>query len=309
MALTSCFDFEFESEYEDINGIYLEFVTDYPYGGQKLLFRGDTGYIIHYDSLLVYDFARIDSIYLSDFYFFGYEITDILIEDDYAYLLLPVGLRVVDMSNTQPQIIGTLDLQSPYIVDKSGNYLYIGTSDNFITIDVTEKTNPVLLSTYELDNGINYLEVDSNFAYILSGHEIQILNIEDPNAPTLTHSLSFPINYLRTFSKKGGYIYVSAIYPDSLSSALITYDLSVNHTLHPVSQITCPFLIRYIDSRSQYTLALSLSALYLLNLEYPSAPCIGEMIAPGGSYGIIHNNYIYTLDYWSLNIFEIKQAE
>ena len=307
----SCLDFRFESEYEDINGIYLEFLKHYQHGGQKLLFRGDTGYISRYDSLLIYDFARVDSIYLMDIYMPGYQIADFLLEGDYAFLILPVGLRIVDIRNSQPHIVGTLALQYPEIIEKFGDYVYIAAANNLIITDVTEKANPILITSYAFDNSINHLEVDSNFAYILSGSDIKILSIEEPNAPSLTYSLSFTdtLPQLQTFSKKGSHLYVSAKYSDSVSSVLIAYDLSANHTLRRVSQMTSPFRIRYIDSGGPYMLALSLSFLSLINLEYPSSPCVGEMTTPGGMYGIIHGEHIYTLDYRFLAIFEIRQAE
>lgn len=310
----SCFDFDFESEYEDINGIYLEYVRSYPYGGKKSLFQGDTGYMINLDSLLVYDFTRIDSIYLSDFHTFGSDIADILIEDDYAFLLLPAGLRVIDMRSTPPQIIGVLDFQSPRIVKKSGNSLCIVTDYDLVIIDVTEKTNPLLMSTYELGYWIDELEVDSNFAYVLWVDKIQIIDIEDLNAPSLLFSMSVPdtsLNFL-TFSKKGSYVYVAANYTDSLNSILITYDLSANHTLNPVSQIAIPSRsIVYIGAEVESILAIALSpfTLYLLNLEYPSLPCIGEWENYGGTYGIIRDNYIYTVAPWGLYIIEIKKVQ
>jgi hypothetical protein len=317
LASISCLDFQFESEYEDINGIYLEFLTYYQYGGQKLLFRGDTGYISRYDSLLAYDFTRADSINLLDIYTPGagylYEIRDFLFEDEYAFLMLPSGLQIVDLSSPQPHIVGTLALQYPAYqekIKKSGDYLYITADRDFIIADVTETANPLVAGTYSFDNTIRDLEIDSSFAYILSGQGIQILEINDPSAPNLICSLSYSDTIPRplTFSKKGSYLYVSARH-DPDSNFLMTYDLSIDHTLTKVSKMMCPHTIRYIDAGAQYMLALSDGATFLLNLEYPSRPCFGEMATPGGDYGIIRNNYLYALNFWSLVIFEIRQVE
>lgn len=170
------------------------------------------------------------------------------------------------------------------------------------------------MSTYELGNWISSLEIDSNFVYCLSENEIQILSVEEPNAPSLHFSMSVPDTLLHflTFSKKGSYVYVAANYTDSLSSVLITYEVSANHTLHPVSQIAIPSrFIEYVGAGDEFILVTALSplTLYLLNLEYPSLPCIGEWTAYSGTYGTIRDNYIYTLEPWGLYVIEIKQVQ
>jgi hypothetical protein len=313
LASISCLDFQFESEYEDINGINLEFVTYYTYGGEKLLFRGDTGYIIQQDSLKAYDFANVDSIYLLDTYIpqYGHRIADFVLENSYAFIVTSTGLRIIDMSGTQPQLAGTLSLQYPEIIEKSGHYLYIAALNNLIIADIAEIENPFQVGGYSLDKWITDLEVDSNFAYILAEDEIQILNVETPDDPNLTYSLLFAdtLPDPQTFSKRGNYLYVSARYNVPDTNLLVTYDLSIDHALSRVSQMKCPHLIRYITSSAQNLLALSNSAIFLLNLAYPSRPCVAEVTSPGGTYGIMHNNYIYALDYGFLNIFEIKQIE
>lgn len=313
LASISCLDFQFESEYEDINDIYLEFLTYYLYGGEKLLFHGDTGYIVQQDSLKAYDFTNVDSIYLLYAYIpqYGHRIADFVLENDYAFLVISTGLRIVDISSTQPQAVGTLSLQYPEIIEKSGNYLYIATFSSLIIADVTEIDNPVQVGGYSFDKQIFDLQVDSNFAYVLAEDEIQILNIENLNDPILTYSLLFTdtLPHPHTFSKKGSYLYVSARYNVPDTNLLFTYDLSANHTLSRVSQMMCPNLIRYITPSAQNLLALSNSAIFLLNLEYPSRPCFAEMATPGGDYGIIRNNYIYALNFSSLAIFEILQVE
>jgi len=311
VTTTSCLDFQFESEYEDINGIHLEFLEHYAYGGKKLLFRGDTGYISRYDSLLVYDFTKADSIYLLDIHLSEYQIADFLLEDDCVFLILHVGLRIIDIITSPPQIVGSLVLQNPEIIKKSANYAYITAANNFMVIDVTEKANPILMSSYALNHSINHLEVDSNFAYVMAGNTIQILDIETPSAPSLVYYLSFSdtLPYPLAFSKKENYLYVSARYSTADSNVLITYDLSNDRTLHRVSQIACPPSLYFINCHGQYPIALSTPYLFLLNLEYPYRACLGDAVSPGGNYGVVNRNYIYTINQWSLNIFRIIEIE
>ena len=62
VASISCLDFQFESEYEDINGIAVEYVHRYMYlYGSKILFNDDLGYITNAESLLVYDFSEVEA--------------------------------------------------------------------------------------------------------------------------------------------------------------------------------------------------------------------------------------------------------
>jgi|GEM_PF-1538920 len=317
LAFVSCLDLQFESDYEDINGIELEFFTYYQYGGQKLLFRGDTGYVSRYDSLLVYDFTRLDSIRLLDVYIPGtgnsYDILDFLIEGDHAYLVLPIGLQIVYLGGDHPQVIGTLDFPYPdYVAEavKSEDYLYVAIGDSLAIIDVYDKMNPQIAGTYAFNTSLYELEVDSNFAYVMAGNTIQIVDIENPGAPGPVYSLPFTdtLPYPLTFSKKANFLYFSARYNAADSNVLITFELSENRSLRRVSQIACPSPLRFIDCNGKYPIALSSPHLFLLNLEYPSRPCIGEAPAPGGAYAIARNDHIYVLTMWSIAVYRVVQV-
>jgi len=306
----ACFDFKFESEYEDINGIYLEYVTHYHLNAFKLLFQGDTGYIMEGTAISTYDFTNVDSLFLLNTYDFGQFINDFLIEDNLLFLALLGELRIIDISNPQPQLISALPIEYPLSLQKSGNLLYARTFDRLVITDITDAANPVELCSYELDGMVPHFEIDSGFVYIFSRYDLQILDMTDPTNPSLIYSLTFTdtMPLPNTFTKKGSFVYVAARNRISGAPMLITYAISTDHTLLETSRISCPHLINYFNTEHDHVLAVTGTCFYLLNLEYPPLPCISEVGYWGGIYGVINENYIY-ITLYDLVIFEIRQVE
>ena len=316
IALTSCLDFEFESPYEDINGIYLEHVQSYEYSGTKLLLSGDVGYLISNDSMLIYDFTRVDSIFPLNAYQASHFIRDFDIAGPYAFLACG-GLEIVDRDYSQPHLVGLLLLDNAHKIRVCDDYVYLVTGPlmNVIEIvDITDKSNPFLVSSISFNDAITHMQVDSDFLYVmLYPNEFHIIDVTEPASPSSAYVLPNTDTLMCvSFNVQDDYIYLSCI---KGAPKLITYRLLDDSELEMVSEISCFIDFTYLHTTASYALALTGSPyIFLLSLEYPAAPSISETISIDAfpEYGIIKDNHIYVLAPIitpSLEIIEIKEVE
>ncbi|KPK64734.1 hypothetical protein AMJ83_00650 [candidate division WOR_3 bacterium SM23_42] len=318
LTLTSCFDFEFESPYEDINGIYLEHVQSYEYGGTKLLFSGNIGYLVSNDSMQIHDFTHVDSIFLLNVYQASYYISDFDIAGAYAFLACGIlGLEIVDRNYEQPHIVASLNLDHARKIRVSGEHAYVVTGAYINVVDIVniaDKSNPILVSNISFNGVIIHMEVHSNLLYILlNTNEFHIIDVTDPISPSAVYVLPYNDSLIyRSFTVRDDYIYLSIV---ADIPGLITYRMQDNNELAITSEICCPGVFRDMYATTSYGLALTGSSyIFLLSLEYPAAPSISETISIDAQpeYGIIKDNYIYVLAPTftpSLKIIEIKQVD
>jgi hypothetical protein len=303
----ACLKFEFESPYEDLNGIYLELVKSYDYSGEKLLIEGQNGYILYQPltALMKYNFSNIDSIYMICYYINSSEVRDFEISNDYAYEALPsYGLRIIDFETSDPSLCGELEIiGGAEIIRLYNNYAYMAGNSNFYVIDVSDKMNPKKIGEFNFNYEITCFEVDSNYAYlILAGTAFRILDIKSPDELNLLYQNDTDWHY--GFALNDNYLY----FLPYVGPAIETYEVTDSCFINLVSSITIPNYADFICTDTQYGLVLDGEYVYLLNLEYPSLPCVGEVITMYGNpnYGTIKENYIYILKP-NLNIIEIKE--
>ena len=209
LASVACLDLQFESEYEDINGIVVEHVHSYwNINGTRICFNGDIGYLIYAESLLVYDFAEVTEAVYQGHYIAGSIITDFQIYDDCAVLVTETGLEIVDVSDSLPTQLSAVPLfLFGYSIRIQDDYAYIVSGTQLLVADISDKQDPTLTTSIEFDYDIRQIEVDSHFAYVLAGTDFCVLDIQDPNAITLVASTSLPtlpIIHPEAFFKKTG---------------------------------------------------------------------------------------------------------
>jgi hypothetical protein len=310
----SCLDFQFESEYEDINGIYVENVQSYDYGGIKMIFNGDIAYIARAESLLIYDFTVIDSAVYLNSYCAANIIIDFQLYDGCAVLLTISDIEIVDLRDSIPNQLSIF--LSPFSFGSSirmhNDKAFVTSGNELHVVDISDKQHPILINSYDFAENIMQLEIDSNFAYIMSYINFYILDIQNPSTIDLVSAVplgSLGIANTRTFGKYGDFVYFSSSIPTA--RILSTCKLTANHVLQPLGFIICPASINQLYISSQYSLAVSGYETYLLNVQYPFTPCISEVVDAGGLYGIIEENYIFLLppDLHHLYVFEIKKVE
>ncbi len=315
--LISCIKFEFESPYEDANGIYLQWIGSYPAAGNKVVVIGKTGYFLdnYYNRSYVEKYAvTTDSVYLISRYFVNKRVTDFEVDDDYAFLAIPdFGLEIVNFQGDEPFLYG--DLQIPdqtKLIRIAGNCAYLLCDSSFLVVDIENKGNPALKSELKFDKPTRHFEVNGSRAYILFDNFLfskmdevfLILNIENPSLPQkVFHSCCDTIYELKMFNINKNYIFFL-----SEVDGVVVYKIVSDNKLVRISHLMFPPPISFIYTKDKEGIVLSGNTFYYLNLEYPSDPCISEMMNLSGTlnYGLINPPYIYLLNPY-LNIVEIRE--
>jgi len=311
LMTSSCIDFEFEAPYEDLNGIYIAHVMRYSdVSGYKLLFEGSKGYILKESGLSCYSFVSVDSIFEICSYDHGGH--DFAISDSHAYITDPNLnlLLVINFQGSQPYLVSSLHIDGGAgFIRLHSHFAYITGVNTLSIIDINDKQAPVKVEEYVFADHVRWLEVDSNHAYILLGNsDFWILDISDPTDINVVSQVSV-IDTLggsaNMFALRGDYLYF-------LKNRYIeTYQQSENGDLEYLSRFGFASYMEFMHIGDNYGLACDgISWVYLLNLEYPSRPCITEIyeLAWFQHYGIIRDNYIYLLVPY-LEILEIKEVQ
>ena len=94
----------------------------------------------------------------------------VAISGDYAYIASALGLYIIDIHDPKnPKYIKFFisdDVYSLKQIRAVDNYVYVlKNSGTFMIIDITDKNNPVYLSSAYLDTALD-LEIFGNYAYI-----------------------------------------------------------------------------------------------------------------------------------------------
>lgn len=308
ILLLSCLNFEFESEYEDINGIYLKQIAAYAVYGEKIIVNNDLAYIIHGDTLLVYDVEEKDSVFLVNTYSASNSIIDFEVRGDYAYLAGGFGLEIVNISDSSPNKVGSLYIPDAWQVRVTDDHAYLVTGpyiQRFDIIDITNKSSPYFVDSISFGNVIDQIEVDSAFAYILlESNDFHVLNVSQPDSVFSVCSLpSADTVGIASFAVDGTYLHFSA-YNDV--NNLITYRLS-NNAMDQTSEIECPIWFGHLMVEGDYGLGHLWGWIFLLGTTDHARPYITEHfylshVAVSADFS---GNYIYLLP---LRIIEIKHV-
>jgi len=312
-VFVACIDFDIDAPYDDINGIYLEDIRSYDFRGYKIVVEHEKGYILDVNEtdIVCYDFADVSSIETVSVYHSNIIKRDFAIADGYAYIVIQgSGLEIVDFNQTSPQLASSLPIPGAiHSIILSDSRAFIAGNTNLYSIDVSDVGNPIQITEYAFDTLIIKADVVSDTLYVLlSGGILQIIDVTSPISPQLIaeHNLSDTTDNVSYFVKHHEYLYVTKGYD------IETYEIQEDGALEYQSSL--PFLrtINFLSIHDKYGLCFhrTFGLLYLLNLSYPSRPCIGESSEPGGImlYGVIDNQYIYFL-HPNLSILEIKEIE
>lgn len=138
---------------------------------------------------------------------------------NYAYLIecQTDGFIVVDITNpTSPSLAKYYNLPSrPRGLDVVGNYAYIATGKNgLIILDIIDPTEPKHAGKYEDssdDDGRSAffardVAVKGNYAYVVGGRGLDIIDITNPEAPTLIRNKELE-NIVNSVTVANDYLY------------------------------------------------------------------------------------------------------
>ncbi|MFX1536532.1 MAG: LVIVD repeat-containing protein, partial [Promethearchaeota archaeon] len=117
-------------------------------------------------------------------------IYDIFVAENYAYVTNNDALVIVDIHNlARPKKISVIEVEGGVFgVSVRNDLAYIATDDSheFLIADVSDPANPTIIGSYQANDELRRVELDGNFAYVVSFNEgLLIFNIQDPTNPTL----------------------------------------------------------------------------------------------------------------------------
>jgi hypothetical protein len=307
----ACIDFDIDAPYDDINGIYLENIISYDFTGWKIAVENQKGYILDLGEtdIVCYNFADVSSIDTISLYQSVYLKPDFVIANGYGYIVSQnFGLEIVDFHQTTPQHVGSLPISADlHSIILSDNHAFITGNTKLFAIDVSDVGNPTHITEYAFNSLIMKADVASDTLYILlHGGVLQIIDIATPTSPQLIaeHNLSDTVSEAEYFVKNHEHLYVSKGYD------IETYEIHEDGALEYQNTLSFSHKVDFLNIYGEYGLCFHrvLGVLYLLNLSYPSRPCISEYKEPGGTMlnGVIENPYIYFL-HPNLSILEIKE--
>lgn len=140
------------------------------------------------------------------------KVRNIYVADNYAYIITYAtnsvdSFRIVDISNPYlPRVVGGSGLTGLPLADGKrvfamGNYAYVlynavgGMKNPFRIIDISDKSNPVVISGVDL-NIANFdsssgqpFYVSGKYAYLMGGTKLFIIDISDPYSPVVVKEL------------------------------------------------------------------------------------------------------------------------
>jgi len=267
--------------------------------------------------------------------------TDIELVDNIAYVPNCTGINVLDVSDpVQPVLLGKLDYSNGCSAEKgvklSGNTAYIGDWDGrycLRIVDISNKKNPVLISTLELSDEIEEIDVFGNTVYVANkGMGLLIVDVTNRSNPSiigrldsLSRTSAVRVNESAAYvaDKYDVYIvnidnpakpqiisslnlnwaYVNDIEIDQNRAYLATSDglkiVDIRNKLSPVLIGTLDFDYTTkiaLSGNRAYVAALE-SGIYVIDISDPSIPAIvGSIDTPSHILGFaVSNRYAYTV--------------
>ena len=242
--------------------------------------------------------VKLSSLILS------YEISDLVIKDTLIYLTtIDSGLRIINVYNPNNMVeIGRLtgydSLKNILIKDT----LAFVTNGDFLIFNISDPTNPFLVSTLATQGLATSLSVQENYAYINDlGYGLIIINISNPSSPFIEGVYERPTSFPYSLCTYQNYLYVADDYliifdisnpslPVLLSNIssrpLCSFvDVQVKEDLLYAAEKNWPFPVEYHDGIDVYS------------LEQPSSPQIlATYNGNGESEKIMVNDKIHLLD-------------
>jgi len=226
-------------------------------------------------------------------------------DGSYAYVseINSSRLFVVDVvSNPDfPQIVGTVTsgtLWSAYGTEVDGNYVYLVRSGGLTIVDVTTKTNPIVVGAVAITGTLRYLKVSGNYVYVpeSTGTKLTVVDVSNKASPVIVGTVvdSTALAGAADIEVSGNYAYVAA------TNRLTTIDIST-----PSAPVVVSSMLDTTNLGSATRVKVSGSSLYVLgsrlstlSITSPSSPTFQAYVTSDGSStysGLsVVGSYIYT---------------
>ena len=202
------------------------------------------------------------------------------------------GLKVIDITDkTNPVILGTVDTYA-FGLDVNGDYAYLGGIDGgFKIIDVSDKTNPVMVAQVDTFHGWD-VEVIDDIAYFADGSGLMIFDVTDKSNPV--HVSSAPSGDDHGIDVEGNYAYMA--------------DNDFGLRIVDITDHTNPQIVGSVSTSKPQSVAVEGNYAYIadneaglkiINIADKTDPLVvGSMPCDNRAYGIaVSNDCVYLCDY------------
>lgn len=177
-------------------------------------------------------------------------------------------------------------------VDIVGNYAYIGQGPDFLILDISNSSSPVLVSKITTEDNISEVKVSGNYAYLADGKNgLLIFDISDPSSPVLKGNYN---NATGACDISGNYVYVAA----GDKGLLI---LDINNTSSPIlkgrydtkGSYDTGGYARRVSVSGNYAYIANVDNFLIFDISDPSSPVLkGSYDNLKGSLNVFTNTFI-----------------
>ncbi|HLC20270.1 MAG TPA: hypothetical protein VJK72_05085 [Candidatus Nanoarchaeia archaeon] len=206
--------------------------------------KNNNAFIVSGDKMMILDVENnIQKV--SEMALTGLAPSDIIVKDDYAYVVQTLGgLNIIDVHDPQqPKSVKVIPFESHTLGFKiKDNYGYLGriTSLNpgkdyeftslFEIIDLTNPTAARVIGSVEVPTNIKGLDINGNYAYVIGGtypYRLSVIDISSPASPKLLPPTdSFTNAEFQDILVEDGYAYIT----DGMSGLKV---LDVSNPMQP----------------------------------------------------------------------------
>ncbi|OFZ21526.1 MAG: hypothetical protein A2202_08865 [Bdellovibrionales bacterium RIFOXYA1_FULL_36_14] len=140
------------------------------------------------------------------------------------------GLQIYDLTlPSLPIEIGSIDIPDDAIdIEISGDYAYVTATNSLSVINISDKFNPSLISTYTSNiDELSDMKLSGNYAYLSNNSNLLIVNVANPN------SLNFTSTAAATSNCTGIEVFENYAYLSVGASGLEVFDIS--NPANPIS--------------------------------------------------------------------------
>jgi hypothetical protein len=218
---------------------------------------------------------------------YGSAISKVLVDGNYAY----TSIGIVDISNPlKPVYVAT-----PANFDDSSQFARLG--NNYLIVvnsiakkglfiyDITNKANPVLVTSY--NTGVSYSDaaVDGNVAVVLSGNDVISLDLSDARSPVALGKISYPGSWsgrdLTLDTDNPHTVYAAGGINDDIRS----FDISDPRNIRFIESISLPGMQECTDYNKGFIYTGGLySGAYIIKIDWLSTPVKGITISSTKGY-------------------------
>jgi len=266
----------------------------------------------------------------------------VIIEGDYAYVsytswqseedqyFTECGFKIIDLTKIEsPEVVGNYvsgsgSEKSVQVIFIHQDYAYLNSTElvedkqvsRLEIVDITDKKNPALVSSLDIEGMPWSVYVQGNYAYInstiyddklLLGQESRLLvvDITDKENPQLVGSCDLPVGTAGVYAE-GNFAYVSSntldFEPGETESYLQVVDLTDKNNPRPRGKCILPGQGWEVDMVSDYILVSDLEGgVHAVDISQKDSPQLADSFYTSGtSYDItVEGNYGYIADGFS----------